>query len=174
MNTKQKQQYCKARSAYIARQFSHLNNMQRKAVLETEGPLIILAGAGSGKTTVLINRIANLLWFGRASDTEEVPEDASTEDISLFENGSEEARARAALEPVAPWRILAITFTNKAAGELKDRLSSLLGEQGEDIWAFTFHSFCVRVLRRDALLLGYPETFAIYDTSDSLSVIKAF
>lgn len=173
MNTKQKQQYCKVRSAYIARQFSHLNNMQRKAVLETEGPLIILAGAGSGKTTVLINRIANLLWFGRASDTEEVPEDASTEDISLFENGSEEARARAALEPVAPWRILAITFTNKAAGELKDRLSSLLGEQGEDIWAFTFHSFCVRVLRRDALLLGYPETFAIYDTSDSLSVIKS-
>lgn len=173
MNTKQQQQYCKARSAYIARQFSHLNNMQRKAVLATEGPLIILAGAGSGKTTVLINRIANLLWFGRASDTDEMPESATEEDIALFQSGSEKARERAALDPVAPWRILAITFTNKAAGELKDRLCRLLGEQGEDIWAFTFHSFCVRVLRRDAILLGYPENFTIYDTSDSLSVIKS-
>jgi len=146
--------------------------MQQEAVLATEGPLLILAGAGSGKTTVLINRIANLLKYGRAGDCEEIPEDADEAQLGLLREGGEQAKALAAWDRVEPWRILAITFTNKAAGELKARLESMLGEAANDIWACTFHSACVRILRRDAERLGYTGTFTIYDTSDSLSLLK--
>ena len=86
--------------------------------------------------------------------------------------GGDEAKELAALDPVAPWRILAITFTNKAAGELKDRLERMLGEEAGDIWACTFHSACVRMLRRDAEKLGFPSNFTIYDTADSQSLAK--
>ena len=134
--------------------------------------MLILAGAGSGKTTVLINRIANLMRFGRGADTDEIPENATEEDISAMEAGSEAGLRAAAFEPVEPWRILAITFTNKAATELKNRLSAMLGAQAEDIWASTFHSCCVRILRRDADRLGFPTNFTIYDSSDSQSLIK--
>ena len=112
--------------------------MQAQAVECTEGPLLILAGAGSGKTTVLINRIINILRLGLAR----------------------------------PWQILAITFTNKAAGELKDRLEAKLGAESREVWALTFHSACVRILRRECRFLGYDESFSIYDTNDSLSLIK--
>lgn len=134
--------------------------------------MLILAGAGSGKTTVLINRIANLLQYGRASDTDEIPRYAQEEDIEIMEKGGQAASALAAFQPVSPWRILAITFTNKAAGELKDRLERRLGESANDIWACTFHSACVRMLRRDAEKLGFSNSFTIYDTSDSQSVAK--
>ncbi|HBR09161.1 MAG TPA: ATP-dependent DNA helicase PcrA, partial [Clostridiales bacterium] len=131
------------------------------------------AGAGSGKTTVLINRIANLLRYGRASDSQEVPPDATELDLEILEAGpSDEARALAALDKVEPWRIIAITFTNKAADELKNRLEAMLGDGANDVWARTFHSACVRILRRDADKLGYPKDFAIYDTTDRLSVMK--
>ncbi len=172
MTNEQKQRYLDARRKVIDREFSHLNNMQRQAVLATRGPLLILAGAGSGKTTVLINRIENLLRFGSASDSDELPETASEADISVLETGGEEALRLAALHPVDPWRIIAITFTNKAAGELKDRLSARLGPEANDIWAATFHSACVRILRRDADRLGFPTNFTIYDSSDSQSVMK--
>ncbi len=152
--------------------FAGLNPMQRKAVMATEGALLILAGAGSGKTTVLINRIANLLRYGKASDTIEVPENAGVEDIDAMARLDDEARRVAAFEPVEPWRILAITFTNKAAEELKTRLADKLGSAGADVWASTFHSACVRILRRDADRLGFTKSFTIYDTSDSLSLIK--
>ena len=166
------QQYRQACRELILRDFQSLNPMQQEAVLATEGPLLILAGAGSGKTTVLINRIAKLLRYGKAGDTDFVPADADEQTISLLKKGGEEARSLAALNPVAPWRILAITFTNKAAGELKERLGLMLGEQADDIWACTFHSACVRILRRDAERLGYTGSFTIYDTSDSLSLMK--
>ena len=166
------QQYRQACRELILRDFQSLNPMQQEAVLATEGPLLILAGAGSGKTTVLINRIAKLLRYGKAGDTDFVPADADEQTISLLKKGGEEARSLAALDPVAPWRILAITFTNKAAGELKERLGLMLGEQADDIWACTFHSACVRILRRDAERLGYTGSFTIYDTSDSLSLMK--
>ena len=146
--------------------------MQRKAVMATEGALLILAGAGSGKTTVLINRIANLMRYGKAADSEEIPENASIEDIDKMARLDDEARRTAAFEPVEPWRILAITFTNKAADELKTRLSRMLGEAGADVWASTFHSACVRILRRDADRLGFTSNFTIYDSSDSQSLIK--
>ena len=164
--------YCEARRSLIRAKFDTLNPRQVEAVMATEGPLLILAGAGSGKTTVLINRIANLLRFGRASDSTELPAGADEESLRLLQAGGPEAEELAALEPVAPWRILAITFTNKAADELKARLERMLGESANDIWACTFHSACVRILRRDGDKLGYGDNFTIYDSSDSQSLIK--
>ena len=175
MNTTDfEKRYIAARRAVIEADFARLNHMQRQAVLATEGPLLILAGAGSGKTTVLINRVANLLKYGRASDTDEIPENATEADLAVLEAGpSPEAQRIAAYGRVEPWRIIAITFTNKAADELKTRLESMLGPEANDIWARTFHSACVRILRRDADRLGYPRDFTIYDTSDRLSVMRA-
>ena len=137
-----------ARRAYIASQFSKLNNMQQEAVLTTEGPLLLLAGAGSGKTTVLINRIANLIRFGSGSDSNVIPEYIEEEDVEFLENLPEvmsdfdirRAEYLCAVDVPAPWNIIAITFTNKAANELKDRLEAMLGEQARDVWAMTFHS----------------------------------
>jgi len=169
-----------ARRRYIESQFQNLNDMQRQAVMTTEGPLLLLAGAGSGKTTVLINRIANLICFGRGSDSNEITEDISEEDVLFLENLpqplTEFDRRRAdflcALDPAMPWSIIAITFTNKAANELKDRLAAMLGEEARDIWAMTFHSACCRILRREIERLGYTKSFTIYDTSDSERIMK--
>ena len=172
MNKDFENRYLEARKKVIESDFSALNPMQRKAVMATEGPLLILAGAGSGKTTVLINRIANLLRYGAAGDSVEIPEAAGEENIEIMLAGGEQARKIAALDPTAPWRILAITFTNKAADELKSRLENMLGPAGSEVWASTFHSACVRILRRDAERLGFPKSFTIYDTSDSMSLIK--
>ncbi len=164
--------YCEARRSLIRAKFKQLNERQLEAVMATEGPLLILAGAGSGKTTVLIQRIANLLRFGRASDSEELPAGADEDALRLLEAGGTEAERLASLDPVSPWRILAITFTNKAADELKARLERMLGEGAQDIWACTFHSACVRILRRDGDKLGYADNFTIYDTGDSQSLMK--
>ena len=176
MNEQLEQRFLAARSAYIAGQFGKLNPMQRQAVLTTEGPLLLLAGAGSGKTTVLINRIANLMRFGRGSDTREIPVALTEEDVAFLETQADTDSARAdalcAVESAVPWSIIAITFTNKAAGELKDRLSMLLGPQAQDIWAMTFHSACCRILRRDIDRMGYTNHFTIYDTSDSERIMK--
>ena len=164
--------YIEARRNVVRAEFEHLNPMQQEAVLATEGPLLVLAGAGSGKTTVLINRIANILKYGRASDSEELPFDADEKQLEILLAGGEEAQRTAAFEPVEPWRILAITFTNKAAEELKERLERMLGAEANDIWACTFHSACVRILRRVAEKLGFSSSFTIYDTSDTQSLIK--
>ena len=172
MMTDFEKNYIEARKAVVRGDFQNLNPMQQEAVLATEGPLLILACAGSGKTTVLINRVANLLRYGRAGDSDEIPEDADEEQLEILRAGGDRARRLAALDPVDPWRILAITFTNKAADELKARLESMLGEQAQDIWACTFHSACVRILRRGAERLGYTSSFTIYDTADSLSLLK--
>lgn len=118
--------------------FPNLNDKQREAVYTTDGPVLILAGAGSGKTTVLINRIAYLIGA----------------------------------KNVFPSQILAITFTNKAAAELKSRLETMLGSEGEMVWASTFHSLCVRILRRDIEKIGYPSSFNIFDRADQLTVVK--
>lgn len=172
--------FIKARTNYIHSQFRNLNPMQQSAVLTTQGPLLLLAGAGSGKTTVLINRIANILRFGRASDSMDVPDIVTEEDVLFLENLNEPIlemdRNRAdylcALEPAAPWSVIAITFTNKAANELKERLSAMLGPQAEDIWAMTFHSACCRILRREIERLGYARSFTIYDAADSERLMK--
>ncbi len=180
MTETEKKRFLAARRSYIENQFSQLNPMQRQAVLATEGPLLLLAGAGSGKTTVLINRVANLIRYGRASDSDEVPAWITAQDAAflegLTEHVSEADRRRAdrlcALDPAAPWGILAITFTNKAANELKERLSGRLGPMALDVWAMTFHAACCRILRRDISLLGYGSSFTIYDTADSERVMK--
>ena len=169
-----------ARKNYIERQFSQLNDMQRQAVLTTEGPLLLLAGAGSGKTTVLINRIANLMRFGRGSDCCEISHAVTEDDVAFLENLGDDpslddtrrADALCAVEPAAPWSIIAITFTNKAANEMKERLSNLLGSQAQDIWAMTFHSACCRILRRDIERMGFTRSFTIYDSSDSERIMK--
>lgn len=122
----------------MGNQFSNLNDKQQQAVYHTDGPLLILAGAGSGKTTVLVNRVFHIIDSGRAR----------------------------------PWQVLAITFTNKAAGELKERLEKAIGPEASDIWASTFHSCCTRMLRRFGERLGYTNHFTIYDTDDSRRVMK--
>jgi len=174
--------YIAARRAVITQRYQHMNPAQQEAVLTTEGPLLLLAGAGSGKTTVLINRVDNLLTFGRGSDTREVPEWATDEDLAFLEgfpqNPAPEDWQRAqrlcAVDRAAPWSVIAITFTNKAAGELKERLERMCGASARDIWAATFHSACLRILRRDveALGLGFTGSFTVYDTDDSKRVIK--
>ncbi len=174
------ERFVAARMQYIANCFQDLNGMQRNAVLATEGPLLLLAGAGSGKTTVLINRIANLIRFGRGSDSNEVADTVTEEDVifleALEEPVSDFDRHRAnflcAVEPPDPWNIIAITFTNKAANELKERLSSMLGAQAQDIWAMTFHSACCRILRREIERIGYTRSFTIYDSADSERLMK--
>ena len=165
------------RRKVMEKEFSRMNDKQKEAVFHTEGPLLILAGAGSGKTTVLVNRIANLIRFGKAyhSDWES---GLSEEDIPALEavlEGNplgEDLQRRMAVDPCRPWQILAITFTNKAAGELKERLISLLGDPGGEIWASTFHSTCARILRQYGEKLGYTSHFTIYDTDDSRRLMK--
>ena len=122
----------------LKQQFSFMNQMQQQAVFATEGPLLILAGAGSGKTTVLVNRISYILQSGLCK----------------------------------PWNILAITFTNKAAGELKERICNTVPEGGADIWAATFHSTCARILRRYGDRLGYSSHFTVYATDDQKRLVK--
>ena len=183
MLSKAKQiEYASLRKQCIAKDFSHLNPSQLEGALTTEGPLLLLAGAGSGKTTVLIQRIVNLLRYGKGSDSSEVPEWAEEEDLIFLreslaassQNDADRERLQmlCSLEPVKPWQVIAITFTNKAAGELKERLEREIGPDALDIWAATFHSACVRILRRDIEKLGFPSSFTIYDTDDSLRVVK--
>ena len=174
--------FTKARRAALAKYFEKMNDMQREAVFALNGPVLILAGAGSGKTTVLVNRIANMVMFGNAYADESSYAAASEEDIKFLENydgdRSPETVSKLAdivsVNPVKPWNILAITFTNKAAGELKQRLTDMMGtEQGSQIHASTFHSACVRILRREISRLGYSSSFTIYDSDDSQRLIKA-
>ncbi len=160
--------------------FYKLNDRQREAVFTVNGPVLILAGAGSGKTTVLVNRVANMIYFGNAYyDTTRFAGVNSADEKFLadyavgIETDSERLQRIVAVDCVNPWNILAITFTNKAAGELKDRLTAMLGSRGEGITAATFHSACVRILRREIERLGYDRNFTIYDTDDSIRVIKA-
>ena len=160
--------------------FSRTNEMQRKAVFQVKGAVLIIAGAGSGKTTVLCNRIANMMRFGNAYLDNEVrditpEEEQFLEAFPSMEKSPENAERLAqivAVNPVAPWNILAITFTNKAAGELKQRLIDMIGEGAEKINASTFHSACVKILRREIENLGYQRSFTIYDEDDSKRVIK--
>ncbi len=163
----------------LSKYFARMNEKQKEAVFTVKGPLLILAGAGSGKTTVLVNRIANMIYFGNAYNAKSEKE-VSLDDLNFlddFASGKTDDIERmqniVCEEPINPWNILAITFTNKAAGELKERLNSMLGEKGQGITAATFHSACVRILRKEIEKLGYKKNFTIYDMDDAQRVIKS-
>ncbi len=175
-------EYKELKQKALGRFFSRANDMQKKAIFRTNGAVLIIAGAGSGKTTVLCNRIANLLLFGDAYTSDYEPR-LSAEDEQFLEdyaNGaydntpevSERLSSLIGHNRATPWKILAVTFTNKAAGELKDRLAAMNAPAAE-VWASTFHSACVKILRRSIEAIGYQKNFVIYDTDDSKRVIKS-
>ena len=172
-------QICDLRNKIIKKEFNRMNDMQLKAVLAVDGPLLILAGAGSGKTTVLVNRIANLIKYGRAYSSNEIDSrvyDDTFDLLNSYYNGDssvyEKIKYVLSVDAPKPWEILAFTFTNKAANELKERLVLRIGEEANDIWAGTFHSICVRILRKNAEILGFSKHFTIYDTDDTKRVMK--
>ena len=168
--------YLELRKKVIKKYFGRMNDRQFEAVTTVNGPLLVLAGAGSGKTTVLVNRILNLVKFGNAYNSEFVPDFIDNEYAlgERFLNGEIDDIPDGAFSVSAPrpWQILAITFTNKAAGELKERIAARLGNDAQDIWAGTFHSVCGKILRKYADYIGYTSHFTIYDTDDQRRVMK--
>lgn len=174
------QQFLQLRREYIVSRFGRLNQQQKDAVFTTKGPLLILAGAGSGKTTVLVNRVANLIMFGDAYNSQQITGGVTGADIAALQQCMQQKQAagyplsaKLAVDAVRPWNILAITFTNKAAGELKSRLADMLGEEtGGEVNASTFHACCVQILRREGEKLGFPKQFTIYDSDDQQRVLK--
>ena len=174
------EKFLELRKKIIENDFKNMNDKQKQAIFQVNGPVLILAGAGSGKTTVLVNRIANIVKYGNAYESKEVSFEPSHIDIENMERylAGDESRLfdiedLLSVDAARPWQILAITFTNKAAKELKERLEKMLGEQdANDIWASTFHACCVRILRRDGEVLGYSKNFTIYDTDDTKRLIK--
>ncbi len=172
--------YLKAKRALFEKAYSELNAEQRKAVFSVDGPLLILAGAGSGKTTVLVKRIAFIIKYGNAYASDYVPFDIAEPDVARLENAINRTKEEILPlldqfkeKPCAPWRMLAITFTNKAAGEIRSRINAQLGESdiSSEIWSGTFHSVCLRILRVHADKLGYYTGFSIYDQDDSKKAI---
>ncbi|MBQ8911868.1 MAG: UvrD-helicase domain-containing protein [Clostridia bacterium] len=173
--------FVKAKRVLFDRLYESFNDRQKEAIFAVDGPLLVLAGAGSGKTTVLVSRIAQIVRYGNAYEDEKMPCGVTEEDVARLENGRwlekkemETLLAEYPSNPCPPYAILAITFTNKAANEMKSRLALTLGEEtASEIWAGTFHSICVRILRRFGASVGVPQNFTIYDTDDSKKVLSA-
>ncbi len=173
------QEFLKLKKSAVGTCFSDMNPQQLEAIMTVNGAVLILAGAGSGKTTVIVNRIANMILFGDTVNTlSPVPEAENLQKLEDYIQGKAmltfgELQNFISANPVKPWQILAITFTNKAAGELKDRLATTLGEEAQSIHASTFHSACVRILRTCIDRIGYGNQFTIYDSDDSLKIMKS-
>ena len=172
--------YINAKRALFDKVYASLNEMQRRAVFTTEGPLLVLAGAGSGKTTVLVRRIAFLIRYGNAYYNDFVPAEITEAYVSDLERAVrltveeiEQILPEFIYEPCPPYRVLAITFTNKAAGEIKNRLVAELGDEtlAKDIWSGTFHAVCMRILRTHCGLIGFAPGFTIYDTDDTKKAV---
>lgn len=177
-NNMKNETFIQLRRKALEKYFSGLNDMQKKAVFHVNGSLLVLAGAGSGKTTAIINRIINLVKFGNAyydetSAGNEYDEKIIRDYLDGKPVSDDDLRDAVAVSPVKPWNILAITFTNKASEELKTRLELKLGNDGLNVNASTFHSACVRILRRYIDRLGFENNFTIYDSDDSQRMIKS-
>ncbi len=178
-----KEKYIKLKRALFDKCYASLNLMQRDAVFSVNGPLLILAGAGSGKTTVLVKRVVFIIKYGNAYWDNSIPEFVDERYISEMEEAltnsdcttAEDMLQDFACEPCRPYRMLAITFTNKAANEIKTRLATALDDEdaAKDIWAGTFHSICMRILRANCELIGYKKEFTIYDADDTKKAISA-
>ena len=177
------ERYLEIKRKLFNKVYSSLNKEQRDAVFSVNGPLLILAGAGSGKTTVLVKRIAFIIKYGNAYYSDFVPANVDESIESRLEAAlgldaeeiEREVLPTFAYNPCPPYAVLAITFTNKAAKEIKDRLAAAFGEDSaaQDIWAGTFHSICVRMLRVYGDRVGYGPNFNIYDADDSKRAISA-
>ena len=177
--------YLAAKRALFDRYYARLNEPQRRAVYHIDGPLLVLAGAGSGKTTVLVERIAYIIRYGNAYQSNAVPFDLTQEDVIALEHAVTadmsrtelgELLSRFADDPCPPWRVLAITFTNKAANEIKTRIAGAFPQDetvSRDIWAGTFHSVCMRILRRYTEEAGLQSGFSVYDTDDAKKAMTA-
>lgn len=161
------------KNKFLNREFFNLNDRQREAVFNVSGNLLVLAGAGSGKTTVIINRIYFMMTYGDLRDLR--CKDELLEAILRGYDAGKDLSDFAdilSFNPISPGNILAITFTNKAAKEIKERLEAKIGEKANMIWASTFHSMCAQILRMHADLLGYSPRFAIYDSDDTKRLVK--
>ncbi len=175
MNYELVDRYLAAKRKLFDKALSGLNPQQRDAVFTINGPLLVIAGAGSGKTTVLVRRIAQIIRYGNAYYSDKLPGDLSPAYVSDLESAAELSPED--IEPIldefacdqaVPWSVLAITFTNKAANEIKARISAMFNDPdiASDIWAGTFHSICMRIIRKYADRLGYTSNVTIYDTDD--------
>lgn len=173
-------EFCELRKQYIDAKFMTMNPMQKKAIYNVDGPVLVLAGAGSGKTTTIIGRIVYMVMFGHAYYSTETTFPVTEGDIKELKSVlsgtgsiSEHLKSMLQVKPVSPQNIMAVTFTNKAAGEMKKRLESKLGKDtAEKVCAKTFHSACVGILREYAIFVGFKRDFTIYDEKDCKSVLK--
>lgn len=173
-------EFCELRKQYIDAKFMTMNPMQKKAIYNVDGPVLVLAGAGSGKTTTIIGRIVYMVMFGHAYYSTKTTFPVTKNDIKELKSVlagtgsiSEHLKSMLQVKPISPQNIMAVTFTNKAAGEMKKRLESKLGkDMAEKVYAKTFHSACVGILREYAMFVGFKRNFTIYDEKDCKSVLK--